>query len=162
MSTPKLVNFPNIGFQEFEKNMSTPKLGNFPHGSKLQSVNTKTNQFFLFLTCTSLRKTCQHQKFEKKNMSTPKLVNIHLFFDSRSLRDTCQHQNQSIFTIFWIPMQLNGPKKAGPNKKFLIRPNPCNCCLQFACMFYLVMPSSTFLTVQIETARGGCEFGHAF
>ena len=152
MSTPKLVNFPNIGFQEFEKNMSTPKLGNFPHGSKLQSVNTKTNQFSLFFDL---------HEFEK-NMSTPKLVNIHLFFDSRSLRDTCQHQNYSIFTIFRILMQLNGPKKAGPNKKFLIRPNPCNCCLQFARMFYLVMPSSTFLTVQIETARGGCEFGHAF
>ena len=69
---------------------STPKLVNFPN----------------FLTCTSLRKTCQHQKFEEKNMSTPKLahfhhfdlhefeknmstpklVNFHLFLDSRSLR----------------------------------------------------------------------------
>ena len=87
MSTPKV----------WEKNMSTPKLVNFPH----------------FLTCTSLRKTCQHQKLEKKhvntktsqfstffdlhefekNMSTPKLVNFHHFLDSRSLRKTCQHQN---------------------------------------------------------------------
>ena len=33
---------------------STPKLVNFPH----------------FLTCTSLRKTCQHQKFEKKHVNT--------------------------------------------------------------------------------------------
>ena len=152
-STPKLVNFPHFldsrswkkhvntkasqfstyfGFQKFEKNMSTPKLGNVPHGSKFQSVNTKTSQFLPFfwlarvrekhweknmstpklvnfphfLTCTSLRKTCQHQKFEKKrvntktspfsplfdlhefekNMSTPKLVNFHHFLDSRSLR----------------------------------------------------------------------------
>ena len=32
----------------------------------------------------------------------------------------------------------------------------------FPCMFDLVMPSSTFLTVQMEMARGGCEFGNAF
>ena len=57
--------------------LSTPKLVNFPH----------------FLTCTSLRKTCQHQKFEKKNMSTPKTNQFSPFLDSRSLRKTCQHQN---------------------------------------------------------------------
>ena len=128
-----------FGFQKFEKNMSTPKLGNVPHGSKFQSVNTKTSQFSHFfdlhefekniekknmstpklvnfphfLTCTSLRKTCQHQKFEKKrvntktspfsplfdlhefekNMSTPKLVNVPHFLTCTSLRRTCQHQN---------------------------------------------------------------------
>ena len=124
MSTPKLGNFPDgskfqsvntktsqfspfFDLHEFEKNMSTPKvweknmstpkLVNFPH----------------FLTCTSLRKTCQHQKFEKKhvntktspfspffdlhefekNMSTPKLVNFPSFLTCTSLRKTCQHQN---------------------------------------------------------------------
>ena len=122
--------------------MSTPKLGNFPHGSKFQSVNTKTSQFSQFfdlhefeknmstpklvnfpnfLTCTSLRKTCQHQKFEKKhvntktspfspffdlhefekNMSTPKLVNFHHFLDSRSLRQKHVNTKTSQFSQFF-------------------------------------------------------------
>ena len=50
--------------------MSTPKLVNFPHGSKFQSVNTKTSQFSPFFG---------FQEFEK-NMSTPKLVNFHHFW----------------------------------------------------------------------------------
>ena len=84
---------------------STPKLVNFPH----------------FLTCTSLRKTCQHQKFEKKhvntktgpfsqffdlhlfekNMSTPKLVNFHHFLDSRSLRQKHVNTKTSQFSPFF-------------------------------------------------------------
>ena len=87
-------------------NLSTPKLVNFPH----------------FLTCTSLRKTCQHQKFEKKhvntktnqfspffglqefekNMSTPKLFFSH-FLDSRSLRKNMSSPKLGNFPIFWIP-----------------------------------------------------------
>ena len=83
---------------------STPKLVNFPN----------------FLTCTSLRKTCQHQKFEKKhvntktsqfstffdlhefekNMSTPKLVNFHHFLDSRSLRQKHVNTKTSQFSPF--------------------------------------------------------------
>ena len=43
-------------------------------GSKFQSVNTKTSQFFTFFGFQQLR----------KHMSTPKLVNFHHFLDSRS------------------------------------------------------------------------------
>ena len=55
---------------------STPKLVNFPN----------------FLTCTSLRKTCQHQKFEKKHVNTKTSNFVSHFLTCTSLRKTCQHQ----------------------------------------------------------------------
>ena len=67
--------------------MSTPKLGNVPHGSKFQSVNTKTSQFSHFFDLHEFEKN-----IEKKNMSTPKLVNFPHFLTCTSLRKTCQHQ----------------------------------------------------------------------
>ena len=44
-------------------------------GSKFHSVNTKTSQFCPIVWIPGV---------EKKNMSTPKLVNCPLFLDSRS------------------------------------------------------------------------------
>ena len=48
-------------------------------GSKFQSVNTKTSQFSPFFGVQELR----------KNMSTPKIVNLPHFLDSRSWEKTC-------------------------------------------------------------------------
>ena len=101
--------------------MSTPKLVNCSH----------------FLTCTSLRKTCQHQKFEKKhvntktspfspfsdlhefekNMSTPKLVHFHHFLDSRSLRQ--KHVNTTKTSQFSPFFDLHEFEKNMPTPKLL-------------------------------------------
>jgi len=92
---------PFFGFQELRKHVSKPKIVNFPHFSDSRSyiyiyVNTKTNQFSPFFGFQELRKkTFQHQNssiflifeipgVEKKNTSTPKLVNFPHFLDSRS------------------------------------------------------------------------------
>ena len=103
-----VMDFSNIlGSVVLSFSPSTPKLVNFPN----------------FLTCTSLRKTCQHQKFEKKNMSTtpklvnfphsmdlhefeknmstPKLVNFPHFLDSRSLRKKHVNTKTSQFSPFY-------------------------------------------------------------
>ena len=74
--------------------MSTPKLGNFPHGhgSKFQSVNTKTSQFSQFFDLHKFEKNMSTPKVWEKKMSTPKLVNFPHFLTCTSLRKTCQHQ----------------------------------------------------------------------
>ena len=72
---------------------STPKLVNFPH----------------FWTCTSLRKTCQHQKFEKTNMSTPKLVNFHHFWIPACVYIICIYVHMYItwFCYIWRVVVLS-------------------------------------------------------
>ena len=97
--------------------MSTPKLGNFPHGhgSKFQSVNTKTSQFSQFFDLHKFEKNMSTPKVWEKKMSTPKLVNFPHFLTCTSLRKTCQHQQfekkhvntktgRSIFSIFWLAL----------------------------------------------------------
>ena len=71
--------------RSWERNMSTPKVW---------EKTPKLVHFHHFLTCTSLRKTCQHHK---TSQFSP-------FFGFQEFEEkTCQHQNYSIFTIFWIP-----------------------------------------------------------
>ena len=105
-SKPKLVNFHHfLDFRSWEKTYIYKYIYICVYymillylegsGSKFQSVNTKTSQFFPFFGFQQLRKHMSTPKLVnfphfldsrswERNMSTPKLVNFPHFLDSRS------------------------------------------------------------------------------